>query len=142
MPTIQTSTKIDATPERVWQTLTDLASYPEWNPFIIEGSGELRQGGKLNLRMKPPGGRAMSFKPELLVVEPERELRWVGHLIFPGLFDGEHWFSLKPDGTGTELTQGEYFSGLLPPLMGGMLKKTEQGFNDMNTALKLRAEGE
>lgn len=141
MPTIQTSIEIAAEPEQVWQALTDLDSYPEWNPFIIEGSGELRQGEKLKLRMKPPGGKAMTFKPEVLVVDSGSELRWVGHLLFHGLFDGEHWFTLHPDGAGTKLTQGEYFSGLLPPLMGGMLKKTEQGFRDMNVALKERVEG-
>ena len=57
MPTIETTESIDASPERVWQVLTDLESYPEWNPFIIEGSGEIHRGSRLKLRMQPPGAK-------------------------------------------------------------------------------------
>lgn len=140
MPTIQTSTAIAASPERVWQVLTDLDSYPEWNPFIIEGSGEIRTGRKLRLRMQPPGGKPMSFRPTVLAAEPGRELRWLGRLILPGIFDGEHWFLLSPEGDGTRLEQGERFSGLLPRFMSGTLERTEQGFIELNQALKQRAE--
>ena len=38
----------------------------------------------------------MTFKPRVLNAEPERELRWLGHLLVPGLFDGEHSFTIEP----------------------------------------------
>ena len=120
--------------------LTDLGSYPDWNPFILQGSGEVRKGEKLELRMKPPGGREMTFRPTVLQAETSRELRWRGRLLIPGIFDGEHYFRLTPTGTGTRLEQGESFTGLLPRFMGRTLKKTEQGFEDLNRALKARAE--
>ena len=44
METIETTETIEAPPERVWQILTDLDSYPDWNPFIIEGSGQVTEG--------------------------------------------------------------------------------------------------
>jgi len=143
MPTIETTESIDASPERVWQVLTDLESYPEWNPFIIEGSGELRKGGKLKLRMQPPGGKAMNFSPTVLEADPARELRWLGRLVVPGIFDGEHWFSLEAEGEGgTRLVQGEKFSGILPRFTGRTLMRTEQGFRALNAALKERAENQ
>ena len=37
----------------------------------------------------------MTFKPTVLAVHPERELRWLGRFILPGLFDGEHSFRIE-----------------------------------------------
>ncbi|MFQ3665679.1 MAG: SRPBCC domain-containing protein, partial [Sphingomonadaceae bacterium] len=82
----------------------------------------------------------MRFQPTLLVAEPARELRWRGRLVLPGLFDGEHWLRLQPDGTSTRLVHGERFSGLLVPLLAGTLDRTRAGFEAMNAALKAEAE--
>jgi uncharacterized protein YndB with AHSA1/START domain len=43
---------IDAPPERVWAAVTDFAAYPEWNPFIRRISGELREGARLEVRIR------------------------------------------------------------------------------------------
>jgi hypothetical protein len=40
----------------------------------------------------------------------------------------------------TLLKHGENFRGVLVPLLGGLLKATEQNFQAMNLALKARAE--
>jgi hypothetical protein len=88
--------EIDASPERVWAVVTDFAGYPEWNPFIRSISGELREGAKLEVRIEPPGARAMTFKPTVRAVEASRELRWLGRLLFPGVFDGEHSLRIEP----------------------------------------------
>jgi hypothetical protein len=56
-----------------------------------------------------------------------------------GLFDGRHAFVLKPTAGGTTLTQTETFSGLLVPLMTGVLQQTKKGFEKMNNALLSRA---
>jgi hypothetical protein len=132
---------IEAPPAAVWAVLTDTRSYPEWNPFMPRLLGELREGAKLEVRIEPPGGRAMTFKPTVLAVEPERELRWLGRLLVPGLFDGEHILRIEPlDQAGSRFTQAERFSGILVGLFKGTLDKTELGFEQMNAALKTRAE--
>ena len=84
----------------------------------------------------------MTFKPTVLAFEPNKEFRWIGHLLFPGLFDGEHIFELigNADGT-TTFIQREKFKGVLVPLFKKMLDvNTINGFNRMNTALKERVE--
>lgn len=134
--------EIEAPPARVWSVLTDTASFPGWNPFIRRLEGELTEGARLEVEIEPPGGRAMTFKPRVLAVEPERELRWLGHLLVPGLFDGEHRFAIEDlGGGGSRFTQSERFSGLLVRPLGGSLAKTERGFEAMDRALKQRAEG-
>ncbi len=126
---------------RVWAVLTDFAAYPEWNPFIRSISGELREGAKLEVRIEPPGARATTFKPTVRAVEPSRELRWLGRLLLPGVFDGEHSLRVEPlDGGRSRFVMSERFSGLLVGLLKGTLAKTEIGFEQMNAALKARVE--
>jgi hypothetical protein len=141
MQELHSEIEIDAPPERVWLVLTDFAAYPEWNPFIHRISGKLEEGARLEVRITPPGARAMTFKPTLQAVEPHRQLRWLGRLLLPGLFDGEHSLRLEPlSGGGSRFIQSERFTGLLVPLVSGTLAKTESGFEQMNTALKARVE--
>lgn len=142
---IEASIEIDAPPKRVWALLTNFALMPTWNPFIKSISGNLAKGARLSVHIAPPGKSGMRFNPKALSVRPERELRWLGHLLIAGLFDGEHYFLLDPlvDPLGesrTRLTQGEKFSGLLVGLLSGALSATEAGFRAMNTALKQEVE--
>ncbi len=141
MQQLSVTTTIDAPPALVWQVLTDTAAYGAWNPFIPELAGELQPGRRLRARITPPGGRGMTFRPVVTVVQDGRELAWLGRVGLPGLFDGAHSFTLtpRPDG-GTELTQREVFRGVLVPLMAGTLRRTEAGFAAMNEALRHRAE--
>ena len=143
MKEISAEIGISAPPDKVWEVLTDFPTFPQWNPFIHSAEGELTAGAGLKVRIQPPGGMGMSFKPNILRVEPNRELRWLGKLVFPGLFDGEHYFLVEELGQGqTRFTQGERFTGILVPVMGliGLFPKTILGFEAMNQALKDRAE--
>ena len=98
MKELRTEIEIQATAERVWQLLTDFPSFPQWNPFIRKASGNIRVGERLEVKLQPSGASAMTFRPTVLKVEPNREFRWLGHLLIPGLFDGEHIFTIEPLG--------------------------------------------
>ncbi|WP_116126398.1 SRPBCC domain-containing protein [Lewinella sp. IMCC34183] len=135
---LSTSIRIQVTPGRIWSILTDFPRYAEWNPFITPATGEATVGSKLNLTIA--GTR---FRPRVLVADPDRELRWLGSLGIPGIFDGEHYFLLTPQADGsTLLEQGERFRGILVPLLRSKLEKdTRDGFIALNEALRDRAEG-
>jgi hypothetical protein len=139
---LRSEIEIDASPERVWSVLTDFASFPEWNPFIRSASGKIEPNQKLTVTLHPSGGRSTTFSPTVQVAEPNGELSWIGHLGAAGLFDGHHIFELKPSGNGkTQFVQRERFGGLLLPFLTGMLRnETSRGFDEMNRALKTRAE--
>jgi hypothetical protein len=139
---IRTEILINATPEKVWAILTDFDKYPNWNPFIKSITGNVLTGSKIRARLAPPGANEMTFKPTVLVFETNKEFRWIGHLLFPGLFDGEHKFELIENRNGTTtFKQSESFKGILVPLFKKMLdKNTTNGFNLMNEKLKERAE--
>ncbi len=142
MKQLHTEIIIEASPERVWELLTDFGSYPQWNPFIRNISGLPASGERLEVRLEPPGGRGMTFKPKVLNAEPNRELRWLGSLLVPGLFDGEHSFAIDPLGENrVRFVQREEFKGVLVPLFARSLDtNTQRGFEQMNRALKERAE--
>jgi hypothetical protein len=138
---LQTTIEIEAPPEGVWAVLTDFPRYPEWNPFVTAISGDVVEGARLQVRLTPPGGRAMTFKPRVTVVERGLTFEWLGHLGISGIFDGRHRFELLPTATGTRFTQGESFSGLLVRMMARSLdSSTLAGFAAMNEALKARVE--
>jgi hypothetical protein len=139
---LRTQIDIDATPERVWQVLTDFDAYPQWNPFMTRASGQPVPGQRLTIHMRPEGGRAMTFRPVVREVVPQRRLAWLGHLLLPGVFDGEHSFTIEPiDDGGVRLVQQEEFRGILVPLLATSLdRRTLPAFESMNRALKQRAE--
>jgi hypothetical protein len=140
---IETGIEISAPPTAVWAILTGFTDMPAWNPFIKSISGDLVQGSRLSVHIAPPGKSGIRFKPTVLAVQPQRELRWRGHFLLPGIFDGEHYFLLEPMGDhGTRFTQGETFTGVLVGLLEGTLTATEEGFRAMNKALKERAENQ
>jgi len=142
MKEIITHIEINASPQRVWSILTDFESYPQWNPFLRSLSGEPKEGSRLKVFIQPPGSRGRAFNPVVLKAEPGKELRWLGHLFIPGLFDGEHRLLIEPTRGSTSIfTQSEKFKGLLVPLFWKSLdRNTREGFNQMNEALKRLAE--
>ncbi|MCA8916003.1 MAG: SRPBCC domain-containing protein [Planctomycetes bacterium] len=141
MREIVTEISINAAPETVWSHLVAFDSYPDWNPFITYAAGEVREGARLTVTIQQSGGKPMGFKPRVLIASPGKELRWLGQILLPGLFDGEHRFVLEHHEGGTKLTQAETFCGLLVPLMWkSMQPKTKRGFEMMNEALRQRCE--
>jgi hypothetical protein len=138
---LRTQIEIAASKEKVWGILTDFPAYPQWNPFIKSVSGEPRTGGKLDVHMQPPGGRGITLHPRILSATPGNELKWLGHLFVPRIFDGEHHFLIREkDADNVTFVQEEVFKGVLVPFTGKLLEGTRQGFENMNEALKKRAE--
>ena len=139
---LRTEIEIDAPVEAVWETLTDLTAYPEWNTFIVSAEGRAAVGERLTNHLQPPRGRAMTFKPTVTVVEPTVAFEWLGRLGMPGIFDGRHRFDLAPSANGgTRLMQSEQFSGILVRFVRRSLDtQTIAGFEAMNAALKARVE--
>ncbi|MFE3461852.1 SRPBCC family protein [Nocardiopsis aegyptia] len=136
MHVIETHQSIDATPGQVWEVLSDLERYREWNPVIVAVEGKAAVGERIAFRMLVPGGGESRHSPVITEAAPERSLCWEGTVGAAWLARAVHEFRLTPSGAGTALTHKETFTGLLVPFAKGTLKRTEQGFHDMNRALK------
>ncbi len=135
--TIQTEIIINAKPSEVWHVLTDFSKYSDWNPFITSIEGKAIVGEKIKANIS-----GMTFKPMVLVAIVNKEFRWIGQLLFKGIFDGEHIFELIDNGDETTLFKhSENFNGILVGLFSKKLDaETKPGFESMNLALKNRVE--
>lgn len=136
---INTSIKIQASPEKIWSVLTDFEQYPDWNPFIKSIDGDVETGKTITVKIQPHKSSAMTFKPIVLTRVENKKLSWQGKFLFKGLFDGEHQFELKDHQNGTvTFVHSEIFSGTLVRFFN--LEATKTGFQMMNEALKKLAE--
>ncbi len=132
---------IKSSAKQVWTMITNFEEFPSWNPFIRSAKGDLKIGAKLELFIQPSGSKGMTFRPKVLKVDINHELRWLGRLYLPWLFDGEHSLIVEAlSENSVKFIQSEHFKGLLIPLSQSILRDTQRGFEEMNKALKQRAE--
>jgi hypothetical protein len=139
---VRSEIEINSYPESVWRILIDFAAYDQWNPFINKIIGAPTEGSKIDLYIETPSGKNRKYSPRITRVEEGRELRWFGKSSLPGFLNAEHIFTieeLQPERV--RFIQSELFDGLLTRVFGkGVDTDIRQGFQDMNDALKKRAE--
>jgi hypothetical protein len=140
--TIRSAIEIRAPIDTVWHVLTDFGAYPEWNPHIRRIVGTAKQGARLAIHSQPPGGRVVVMRPRVTTWAPPNELRWRATFLNRRLFSGEHGFKLEPTAANrVRFVQDETFSGLLVPIYSRLrLPRTRRGFDEVNEALRDRAE--
>ena len=133
--------EIQSTPERVWEVLTDLDKYPQWNPLLRQAEGELAVGEKINLTANS-GTNDMNFFCTVTEVDPNRSFSWKFHVMLPFLFRGEHFFQIEPvDEHRVRFIDREVFHGLLVPLQAKNLEtNAKPAMIAMGEALKRRVE--
>ena len=141
MQTLRTEIQIQASPEKVWKVLADLAKYPEWNPFITQAIGRVEVGARVEITV-PSGSKKMKLRCKVTRAEPRQVLCWRYHVISPLLFRGEHSFTIEPMGSNyVRFVDQEIFKGLLVPLQAEDIDtNSRRGFEAMDKALKMRAE--
>jgi hypothetical protein len=142
MPVYRTTFAIDASAARVWEALTALDRYPEWNPQITRIRGSLQPGDRINLQLALPGGPPMDLVATIEEARPGALLTWRGHVLTRWLFEGYRRFeieSVAPERA--RVTHLEDIHGVLAPLFGRALGSRVQASHDaLNAALKTRAE--
>jgi hypothetical protein len=144
---LRTFVDIDATPERVWEVLTDVPAWPQWNLFITRAEGTFVVGRRVSLSVPPLNALLrMTLRLTVLEVAPCRRLRFrlrMARPALPGLFDADHIVTITPhDGGGVRLWEDARFRGVLVPLLTRHLNRDNlPAFYATNAALKNRIEG-
>ncbi|TFV91246.1 SRPBCC domain-containing protein [Blastococcus sp. CT_GayMR16] len=142
----RTSIDIDATPELVWEVLTDLPAYPEWCPLVTGAEGTFALGGRVSFTFPPMGALLRTtVRATVLEVTQCRRLRYLLRFArrgVPGLLDVQHTVTIDLQDDGVRLWEEMRFRGLLLPLMTRSLNRDSgPAVGAMPAALKNRIEG-
>jgi hypothetical protein len=139
---IEHSLEIAAPATVVWEVITDLPSYPQWNPFVVDCQSTLSVGDPIAMRVRI----FQSWE------QPQRE--WIrkhepGRLLCYGMRDmpfGALMSSRCHEVRSLEAERSLYDShfelrGWLAPLVQGLLgRRLASGFGAMSEAIRHRAE--
>ena len=128
----------------MWFALTDLSSFPAWNPFIRNARGSTDVGGDVHVRVRPSFGIPLRFSAHVLYSETGHRLRWRGHVLADWLASGDHVFTIEKLENGhVRFEQRETFGGILPRFAAARLaREAKRGFEAMNAAIKARVEAQ
>jgi len=141
MREIKTEIDIAATPEKVWNILTDIEKWEEWSPIINKSSGSPSLGSKLSITMCGEDGKegkaGPKYEPVITILEEPKNFTWRAKMMAGFIMTNGKVFELEEIGTGTRLVHKETFSGLMVPMFWGHVEKNVPKMLDsMNEALK------
>ena len=134
--------EINAPREQVWDILTDLKQYPQWNPFTYRVETTLAIGDAVDLYVRfRKRGEVLQQEQVRIVQKPER-LAWGMKMLAPSILRAQRDQVLTAlDDQRCTYQTWDAFSGLLTPLVMVLFKADiEDGVNAMADALKVRAE--
>jgi hypothetical protein len=126
----------------VWTVITDLARYPEWNPFVVACRSTLAPGSPIDMRV-----RVLPF-----VAQPQRETifehvpgRRLSYGLAPLPLDAlasRRSHEVEPvDATRARYVSDFRLDGWLAPVVATLLgQRLGAGFAAMSAAIKARAE--
>lgn len=140
---VKAEIEIDAPPERVFDILTDLDRYEEWNPFTPSIKSTLEIGAAVRMRVRLLEGKRLFRQVEYVTAnERPRKLCWGANIPLRPLIRADRCQTLEA----LELDRTRYIctdeiSGWLTPIvMRYFGAAMQRGFEDCAFALKQRAE--
>jgi hypothetical protein len=136
---IKTTIDIEASASEIWQALTELDAYQQWNPMLQNVRSELTPGATVGFEVLREGKKPLKLKARITRADEGAALVWKGGSV--ALVRGEHYFRIEPLNDGhCRFHHGEHFAGTLIPLLSPTLKKARSQYESMNEALKHRVE--
>lgn len=125
----------------IWDAISDLGAWKDWNPLYPRANGVLRIGAQLDLDLAIPGQKRRTIRPVILDWVPNDQIHW-RLSILGGLIQSTRYIEIEAlTETGCIFSNGELFRGRIAPLaLRRMAKDIRRGFAAMGEAVKARAE--
>jgi hypothetical protein len=132
---------IKAPAHLVWEIISDLSTWRDWNPLYPQAKGVIGFGERLTLEVSIEGMAPRTIQPTILDWAPDEAIHWKLSAM-GGLVTSIRYLEIeKMHDEGCIFSNGELFDGLLGPSVAKRLKwKIRAGFAALGEALRDRAE--
>lgn len=133
--------EVDAPPEKVWEVITDVERYSEWNPFVVECHSTLKPGDPLRMKVK----LGSSVRQEQERIDSYDEGVGFAYRMEPpplGALASFRSHRIEPLGNGKSRYISHFeLNGWLSPVVKAFVgAKLEAGFTGMSHGIRDRAE--
>lgn len=128
---------IQAPRQTVWDLLTDIKNYAEWNPTIRSIKGDIAPGG--TVRLVSVLNPKRTFALRVTTMEPPARMVWSDGMPL-GLFAAVRTYQLASQDGGTVFSMTEEFSGPLSALIVRSIPDLTDSFDQLADGLKTAAE--
>ncbi len=107
---VYTEIVIEATPEQVWEVLTDFDTMPQWSSTFQGLTGDLSDGGQATATFTTPDG-TFPF-PHVISWDEGLSFSWSDPILFaPGITDDHRYVVDSTDGEATLFVQTDQLTG-------------------------------
>ncbi|WP_433759722.1 SRPBCC family protein [Nocardia sp. CA-135398] len=139
---IDATVEIDAPAELVWQVITDLRRYGEWNPFCIECRSTLVPGEPIDMLVALSGGKPRRQREWMVSHTPGTELSYSMKPVPLGALHSLRAHRVTPLGPDRTRYESHFeLGGWLHPVVVAVLgKNLQRGFAGMTEGIQKQAE--
>ncbi|MEV5836184.1 SRPBCC domain-containing protein [Nocardia sp. NPDC052112] len=139
---IDATVEIDAPAELVWQVITDLPRYGEWNPFCIECRSTLVPGEPIDMLVALSGPKPRRQREWMVSHTPGTELSYSMKPVPLGALHSLRSHHVTPLGADRTRYESHFeLGGWLHPLVVATLgKNLQRGFAGMTEGIQKQAE--
>lgn len=139
---IDSTVEIDAPAELVWQVLTDVDKYGEWNPFCVECKTTLEPGSPIDMKVRLVGPKLKQQREFIRTHTPGKEFSYNMKPAPLGLLSSERSHEVTAlEGGRTRYVSHFQLNGPVAPVVAYLLGRAlTTGFEGMTEAVKTRAE--
>ncbi len=126
----------------VWEVITDLDRYGEWNPFVPVASSSLKVGDPIDMKAHVFESFAQPQRELVTVFEPGERFCYTMYPLPLGAMRSQRCHIVESLGPQLTAYRSEFeIAGWLSPVVTGLMgSRLQRGFDSMANALKRRAE--
>lgn len=138
---IDKTVEINAPADVVWEVLTDLPRYGEWNPFCIECVSTLKPGEAINMKVML-GSKLQAANEVMLEFVPKTRFAYRMKPVPPGALSSFRSHDLESLGANRSRYHSHFeLKGWMMPLVRALMgRHLDAGFAGMTNGIQRRAE--